>query len=52
MYRIVETEDGFVVVNDRTDVHEGEVFANLECAEDFMNDLAWLYCSLCQICGS
>ena len=52
MYSIKPVSDGFVVINDRPGAREGEVFANLECAEDFMNDLAWLYCELCQICGS
>ena len=50
MYRIVETEDGFVVVkkvDERTEVRESEVYANRSCAEEFMADLTAGYMFLC-----
>ncbi len=51
MYRIDETEDGFVVVDDRTDVHESEVYANRECAQEFMTELAEGFTLMCAAMG-
>jgi len=51
MYRIDETDDGFVVVDDRTDVHESEVYANRECAQEFMDDLVDGYGIMCGLMG-
>ena len=54
MYRIVETEDGFVVVkkvDERTEVRESEVYANRACAEKFMAQLADGYMFLCGLMG-
>lgn len=46
VYRIDETEDGFVIVNEHTGIHESEVYANRACAEEFMDELVNGYFSL------
>ena len=51
MYSIKPVSDGFVVINDRTEVRESEVYANLECAQEFMAQLAEGFAIMCGVMG-
>ena len=52
MYRIHEYDGGFVVVDSRTGIRESEVYANIECAQEFMAELVWAYQTLCRVLGT
>jgi len=51
MYVIQETTRGFVVINERTGNVESEVYANLECAQEFMSQLAEGFAIMCGVMG-
>tara|TARA_R100000781_G_scaffold92591_1_gene57428 strand:+ start:251 stop:415 length:165 start_codon:yes stop_codon:yes gene_type:complete len=52
MYSIKKVSDGFVVVkkvDERTEVRESEVYANLECAQEFMAQLVEGFAIMCGV---
>tara|TARA_R100001510_G_scaffold56979_1_gene63697 strand:+ start:3617 stop:3772 length:156 start_codon:yes stop_codon:yes gene_type:complete len=51
MYSIKPVSGGFVVINDRTEVRESEVYANFECAHEFMTELAEGFAIMCGLMG-
>lgn len=51
MYSIKPVSDGFVVINDRTGARESEVYANFECAQEFMDELAQGFTLMCAVMG-
>ena len=49
MYSIKKVSDGFVVIDARTKTRESEVYANLECAQEFMAQLVEGFAIMCGV---